>query len=148
MNLGIHLSHCSFSQEQRTRKAYSTAHQCSVRSIPPGRYFSHRLFPGSNSTSGAAQSKLSANACLYSWSMSFPLPLQPVFASNGFSASLFKAQVFPGASECFSALDDAVDFQEQQDSLQLSVEVLFNPLSCTYSGDQRPSCWHRGYKGL
>lgn len=146
MNLGIHLSHCSYSQEQRTRKAYSTADQCSVRSIPRGRYFSHRLFPGSNSTSGAAQSKLSANACLYSWSMSFPLPLQPVFASNGFSASLFKAQVFLGASECISALDDAVDFQEQQNSLQLSVEVLLNTLSCTYSGAHRPSCWHTRYR--
>lgn len=56
--------------------------------------------------------------------MSFPLPLQPFFASNGPSESLFKAQAFLGAYECISAVVDEVDFQEQKDSLKVLLHSL------------------------
>jgi hypothetical protein len=36
VSLGIHPFHCSCSQEQGTRSAYSIGDQCSVRSIPSG----------------------------------------------------------------------------------------------------------------
>lgn len=77
--------------------------------------------PASIPTSGAAQSKLNANICLCPWSISFPLPLQPFFVSNGFNGSLFKAQKFLGASESISAAAAAVEFREQQ---ELSVVVV------------------------
>lgn len=70
------------------------------------------LLPGSKPTSGAAQSELNAQVCLCPWTMSFPLPLELFFASNGFNASLFKAQASLGAFEPISAVVNAVETPE------------------------------------
>lgn len=86
------------------------------------------LFPGSNPTSGAAQSKFNANACLCPWNMSFPFPLQLFFISNGFRVNLLRAQMFLGAFESISAVVKAVEFQEQQELLAVDVVTQYTLL--------------------
>lgn len=88
----------------------------------------YALFPGSNPTSGAAQSKLNANVCLCPWNMSFPFPPQLFFVSNGFSTNLFRARMFLGASESISAVVKAVEFQEQQELLAVDVVTQYTLL--------------------